>query len=387
MNPVLHTRELSVGYQHKIVVSGLTFHANAGEILTLIGPNGAGKSTVLKTIAAQLPPISGTIALCGDSLVGLSPHEVATRISLLLTGKPAAERMTCFDVAATGRYPYTGRFGLLSSKDREIVHDALCMVEAESLADTDFRCISDGQRQIVMLARAIAQQPRILLLDEPTSYLDISHKLRILTRLRTLAKERQIAVIQSLHELDLAQKFSDSVLCIHAQRAERCGTPEEIFSGDYISTLYGISTGKYDPLYGTAEASPVTGKPRIFVIGGNGSGIPVYRKLHRAGIPFAAGILHENDVDCPAAHALGAKVITERAFEPISDATYQEAETCLRQCEAVYCSLPAFGTGNARLAVLRDFAEKTHLLIQDLQTWLRSEMESTCNTHSSLTDH
>ena len=372
MKTVLNAAALSVGYQHKIVVDGLNFQACAGEILTLIGPNGAGKSTVLKTIAAQLPPIAGEIALCGKTLTGLSPHDIAVQVAILLTGRPAAERMTCFDVAATGRYPYTGMFGLLTAQDKEIIRDAMRMVGAEALADTDFRQISDGQRQIVMLARAIAQQPRILLLDEPTSYLDISHKLRILTLLRTLAKERQIAVVQSLHELDLAQKFSDSLLCIHGSRAERYGTPEEIFSGDYISVLYGISAGRYDPLYGTAEPAPLTDPPRIFVIGGNESGIPVYRRLHRAGIPFAAGILHENDIDCPAARSLAAAVITERAFEPISDAAFHAAETCIRQCGAVICCLTAFGTGNARLRALRDQAADDGLLIPDFEAWLQT---------------
>ena len=338
----LQTDALAVGYNKKIIVDGLTLSVSAGEICTLIGPNGAGKSTVLKTVAAQLPAVSGNIALCGNDLNTLREKDVSKRLSVLLTQKITAERMTCGDVAETGRYPYTGTLGILTAEDKRIVREAMSLVGAEHLYDTDFREISDGQRQCVMLARAIAQQPKIMLLDEPTSFLDIGHKLHILTLLRRLAKERQIAVIQSLHELDLAQKFSDTVICIRSGKADRAGTPEEIFSGDYISALYGIESGTYDPRYGTAEPAPVSGEPEVFVIGGGGTGIPVYRRLHRMGIPFAAGILHENDLEYPVAAASASVVITEKAFEPIGAETVRNAISVMNTCNRVICSVTDF---------------------------------------------
>ena len=338
----LQTDALAVGYNKKIIVDGLTLSVSAGEICTLIGPNGAGKSTVLKTVAAQLPAVSGNIALCGNDLNTLREKDVSKRLSVLLTQKITAERMTCGDVAETGRYPYTGTLGILTAEDKRIVREAMSLVSAEHLYDTDFREISDGQRQCVMLARAIAQQPKIMLLDEPTSFLDIGHKLHILTLLRRLAKERQIAVIQSLHELDLAQKFSDTVICIRSGKADRAGTPEEIFSGDYISALYGIESGTYDPRYGTAEPAPVSGEPEVFVIGGGGTGIPVYRRLQRMGIPFAAGILHENDLEYPVAAALASVVITEKAFEPIGAETLRKAISVMNTCNRVICSVTDF---------------------------------------------
>ena len=345
-NVCLQTDALSVGYGRKIIADGLTFTVSAGEICTLIGPNGAGKSTVLKTIAAQLPIISGTVALCGDNLNTLREKDVSKRLSILLTQKITADRMTCGDVAATGRYPYTGTLGILSDEDKKIVHEAMALVGAEHLYDTDFREISDGQRQCVMLARAIAQQPKIMLLDEPTSFLDIGHKLHILSLLRKLAKERQFAVLQSLHEIDLAQKFSDTVICIHNGKAERIGTPEEIFTGDYIAGLYEIQNGTYDPRYGTAEPAPLSGEPEAFVIGGGGAGIPVYRKLHRMGIPFAAGILHENDLEYPVAKALASVVITEKAFDPIGEETVSKAISVMNECQKVICCVTDFGEIN-----------------------------------------
>jgi len=342
----LQADALSVGYRKHIIVDGITFNISAGEICTLIGPNGAGKSTVLKTIAAQLPIISGTVSLCGDAIESLHEKDISKRLSVLLTQKINTERMTCGDVAETGRYPYTGTLGILTQRDKDIVHETMKLVGAAHLYDTDFREISDGQRQCVMLARAIAQQPQVMLLDEPTSFLDIGHKLHILTLLRQLAKEREIAVIMSLHELDLAQKFSDTVLCIRRGKADRVGTPEEIFSGDYISSVYDIRNGYYDPRYGITEPAAVTGVPEIFVIGGGGAGIPIYRKLHRMGIPFAAGILHENDLEYPVAKALASTVITEKAFEPIQSETISKALSVISNCRKVICSVRYFGEIN-----------------------------------------
>ncbi|MCQ2417377.1 MAG: ABC transporter ATP-binding protein [Oscillospiraceae bacterium] len=346
-NAVLQADSLAVGYHRKIVVDGLSFSIMPGEICTLIGPNGSGKSTVLKTISAQLSAISGDISMCGDALCSLKEKDIAKRLSVLFTQKLSTERMTCGDVVGTGRYPYTGTLGILSDHDLKIVKESMELAGAASLYHTDFRQISDGQRQCVMLARAIAQQPKILLLDEPTSFLDIGHKLHILTLLRQLARERQIAVIQSLHELDLAQKFSDMVICIHKGKAERIGIPEEIFSGDYISALYEMQHGTYDPRFGNAEPTALKWNPRIFVIGGGGAGITIYRRLHRLGIPFAAGVLHESDLEYPVANALASVVVTEKAFEPISSESVGKAFSIMERCEKVICCTEHYGTMNA----------------------------------------
>ncbi|MBR2284145.1 MAG: ABC transporter ATP-binding protein [Ruminococcus sp.] len=354
---VISAAGLCAGYGKKIVVDGLSFSVGAGEILTLIGPNGAGKSTVIKTIAAQLPAVSGNVYIGQMSLRQMNERDVSRHLSLLLTSRLSTDKMTCEDVVSTGRYPYTGRLGILSENDRRIVQDAMELTSVLHLRERDFRHISDGQRQCVMLARAIAQQPGIMLLDEPTSFLDISNKLRLLTLLRRLVREKNIAVIQSLHELDLAQKFSDRLLCIHGGKAERLGTPEEIFSGGYISRLYGIDTGSYDTLYGTAEPERIKGEPEVFVIGGGGSGIPVYRSLQRQGIPFAAGVIHENDIDHPAAEKLASVLITEAAFEPISSDTLDRARAVMRKCGRVICCADTFGTMNMGNLTLRQEAE------------------------------
>ena len=364
MDILLSSDSLSVGYGKKITVDDLSFEVRAGEIITLIGSNGAGKSTILKTIASLLPIISGSVYINNTDISAMTERDSSKVLSALFTQRLTAERMTCYEVAATGRYPYTGRLGILSAMDRKIVDEAMDMTSITHLADTDFSFISDGQRQIVMLARAIAQQPKVLVLDEPTSFLDINNKLRLLTLLRKLAKEKCIAIIQSLHELELAQRFSDKLLCIKNGKADRTGTPEEIFSGDYISELYGIHNGSFVSELGICEAEKTCGVPKIFVIGGNGKGIPVYRKLARQGIPFAAGIIYENDIDHPIAQALAAEVVSAKAFEPVGQADIERAIKIIEKCSTVICAKKTFGSYDNSNSVLLGFAEDRNIKIE-----------------------
>ena len=359
----LSAEGLSAGYGKTVVVSGISFELRAGEILTLIGKNGAGKSTLLRTCAAQLPAAEGTVYLDGRDIAAMDGSKIAKRLSVLLTERLIAERMTCGDVVATGRYPYTGRLGILSGEDTAQVKEAMELTGTAELYGRDFRQISDGQRQCVMIARAIAQQPKVMLLDEPTSFLDIGNKLKLLTLLRKLVRERGIAVMMSLHELELAQRFSDRVMCIGDEIFG--GTPEEVFTDGRIEQLYGVTEGGYDPLYGTAEPPKTEGAPEVFVICGGGSGIPVFRKLWRQGIPFAAGIIQENDIDFPAAKALAAEVVTEKAFEPISGETFSQAENVMERCGRVICTLDSFGQLNRENERLRDMAEESGKLVND----------------------
>ncbi len=173
----LKTRDLTVGYGGAPLIRDISIGIERGEIVALIGPNGAGKSTILKSITRQLRTIAGVVLLGECALTALPYRALAKKMAVVLTERPRPELMTCWDVAAAGRYPYTGRLGLLSKADEDAVRKALETVHALDLAERDFNAVSDGQRQRVLLARAIAQEPEIIVLDEPTSFLDIRHKL------------------------------------------------------------------------------------------------------------------------------------------------------------------------------------------------------------------
>ena len=154
-------RGLSVGYGGRPILSDVSLDIRRGEIVTLVGPNGSGKSTLLKTVTRRLPALSGKIFLDGEALDAIEAKRLASKMAVVLTDRVRPELMTCFDVAAAGRYPYTGSFGLLTKRDREIVDAALAQVNASDIAGHDFTSVSDGQRQRVLLARAIAQEPEI----------------------------------------------------------------------------------------------------------------------------------------------------------------------------------------------------------------------------------
>ena len=253
MNFFCETKDLAIGYGKAPLAEAIAVGVPRGKILTLIGPNGAGKSTLLKTLAGQLAPVGGTVLLDGQDLTSYTGNARAQKLALMLPHTRRTELTTCFEFAAAGRIPYTGRLGILSDADRQQVHAALELVGAEHLADRDFNCISDGQRQRILLARAICQQPEIILLDEPTSFLDIKGKIELLTILQKLAHTQNLAVIVSLHELDMAQKISDAVVCVSPGSVSGVLTPEQAFAPENIRTLYRLSAEQYETLFGAPK--------------------------------------------------------------------------------------------------------------------------------------
>ena len=241
MTYYFRTEKLAVGYDGKALIEDINIGIEKGTILTLIGPNGAGKSTILKSIARQLAPIAGTAYIDKKDLMEMSSKDISKTMALVLTKKLSAEMMTCRDVVATGRYPYTGHFGLLSKEDEVKVTEAMELVNVLEIGEQDFNKISDGQRQRVMLARALCQEPDIIILDEPTSFLDIKYKLEFMSILQKLKKMKGVTVIMSLHELVLARSLSDKVLCIADNKVDKFGSPDEIFTDEYISGLFDIN--------------------------------------------------------------------------------------------------------------------------------------------------
>ena len=288
----LTMRDLTVGYDRIPLIKNINLGVRPGEILTLIGPNGSGKSTILKTITKQLKTIGGSVFLGKESMRELTDSEISRHLSMVMTERIHTELLSGRDVVATGRYPYTGRLGILSQQDWKKVDEAIALVHAGEVQQQDFRRISDGQRQRLMLARAICQDTQVLILDEPTSY------------------------------------------------------------------LYGVKPQQFEPQTGQVFMERPEGIPEVFVIGGGGTGLAVYNRLQRQNIPFAAGILQENDVEYAAASALAACVFSEKAFFPVSEETFLRAKQMLDDCDACICALTEFGPYNEKNRQLYEYAKK-----------------------------
>ncbi len=235
----IRTEKLDIGYK-KDLIKDICLAVRPGEIVTLIGPNGCGKTTLLKTLTGELGKRGGTIYLDGDDKDALNSSEIAKRMSLVMTHRVKPELMTCKEVVEIGRYPYTGRLGILSDEDKQKVQEAMAWTDVSDLSENLFSNISDGQRQRVLLARAICQEPEILVLDEPTSFLDIRHKIHILEKIRAYVKEKNVAVLMSLHELEIARNLSDTVVALGEGQVLGMGSPADIFKEDFIRRLYHI---------------------------------------------------------------------------------------------------------------------------------------------------
>lgn len=354
-NDFLNLENIAAGYSKKIVLKDVSFELHRGEIISVIGPNGEGKSTLLKTIGRQIPLLGGNIFIEKKPLSKLNSKEFAKTVSVLLTRSAVPEFMTCREVVASARYPYTGFLGTLSSSDEKIVDECIELLELEKITSVKFCQASDGQRQRVMIARAICQQPDVLLLDEPFSFLDINHKLHLLNVLRKISA-KGTSIIMSVHEIDLALKISDKILCV-ANNSCSIKTPEELYSNDELKKLYSLNENKFDSYLGISELKAPLGGPKVFVFSDSGRGISFYRRLAKKNIPFAAGILFENDIDFPYASMMASKVFSCKPFSNIDDSLLQEARRCIDSCEHVINAGISSGDVNAPVRKLLEYSE------------------------------
>ena len=253
MENFLSLRGLSVGYPDRVVLQNIDLEILRGEILSVIGPNGAGKSTLLKSISGQLVLLGGSAVMQGEDIGKCSAAERARKMAVVLTEHIRPEYMTCREVVSAGRYPYTGRMGILQPRDKEIVEEAMARMKVTELSERDFNAISDGQKQRVLVARAIAQDTPVLLLDEPTSYLDLRYRTELMETLKDLALEGR-TVLMSLHEIDLALEVSDRILCVQEGKSVWCGSPREVLGQDRIRDLFGMPGEMYEKLFGETKS-------------------------------------------------------------------------------------------------------------------------------------
>lgn len=210
---VISLSQLSVGYtlSHP-VISDINLELRSGQLACLIGENGIGKSTLLKTLTGFLPKLKGSLLLGDRDIESFSQRELARQVSIVLTQKPDVQNLTIEEIIGLGRSPYTGFFGRLRAEDRKVVDDAIATMGIEKLRGRMIQTLSDGERQKVMIAKALAQETSIILLDEPTAFLDFPSKAETFQSLQRMAHERDKLILLSTHDLELAVRFADSLL-------------------------------------------------------------------------------------------------------------------------------------------------------------------------------
>ena len=242
--------DISAGDGKNIIVKNVSLDIKKGEVISLIGPNGGGKSTFLKTISGRLKPLGGSVMIDEKDLYKIPLKSRSKILAIVTTDRVKPEHMTGLDIVSAGRLPYTGGFGELSQKDHEAVERAMDLMNVEPLKDKDFNSLSDGQKQRILIARAICQEPRYLLMDEPTSYLDIRYRMELMDTVKELSYQG-VTVIMSLHEPELALRVSDRILLINEEGRASVKTPGEVINEGLIRELYGMSEEMYERVRGT----------------------------------------------------------------------------------------------------------------------------------------
>lgn len=237
----LSTHNLVIGYKNTALSSEINIDLKEGEITSVIGPNGSGKTTLIKTLMGQLNELAGDIFIDGVNKNLISLTEKSRKMAILLTERVRLENMLCRDVVSMGRFPYTGKLGVLAANDKQVVEASMRIIGIDKLAGKEFSHISDGQKQLILLARAIAQEPQILILDEPTSFLDIKYKIKLFDVLRNLADKRNITVLMSIHDISMVDKVSDSIIAIDGKHHVEQGAVKDFVNKDKLKKLFDLN--------------------------------------------------------------------------------------------------------------------------------------------------
>lgn len=220
------TNRLTVGYRGHRVVEDISLSLPCGRLVCLLGPNGAGKSTLLRTLCGFQPPIAGTVTISGSDITTMSAAEVARLVSVVLTDRPLTPSLTAAEMVGMGRAPYTGFWGRLSDNDRRLVSEAMQTVGVDSLATRRMGRLSDGERQKVMIAKALAQHTPVIVLDEPTAFLDYPSKVAVMKTLARLAHDEGKTILMSTHDLELAAQLGDELMEIENKHIRKITADE-----------------------------------------------------------------------------------------------------------------------------------------------------------------
>ncbi|MCP4751277.1 MAG: ABC transporter ATP-binding protein [Proteobacteria bacterium] len=293
MTAILSTDRLSVGYTvkrrpSKVVGQDLSLELKKGELVCLLGPNGAGKSTLIRTLAGIQPPLQGTVLLENRDIRRLPPGELARIVAVVLTEKVMVGHLSVYQLVGLGRTPYTNSWGTLKQKDRDIVQWALESTDTWHLRHRDVDELSDGERQKVMIARALAQEPKLLILDEPTAFLDLSHRLEMLRLLRNLAREGGISILLSTHDLEIALKTADCFWLMPADGLLRMGAPEDLVLSGAFETTFVKEGIEFDRQTGSFKLQQAEA-PEIGLSGGGMAGFWTAQALKREGLQVVDG--------------------------------------------------------------------------------------------------
>jgi iron complex transport system ATP-binding protein len=358
--PLLEVAGVTFGYGRQPLLYDVRLRVRAGEMLGLLGPNGSGKTTLLRLLSGVLTPQQGQVLLQGRPLRVWGRRGAARRIAVVPQEMQLPFAYTVENMVLLGRTPFVNFLGSRGRDDRAVVLDAMQATGVDALAGRVFNQLSGGERQRVMLAMALAQQPELLLLDEPTAHLDIKYQIETLELVQRLNRERGVTVIAAMHDLNLAARYFTRLLLFQRGIVADAG-PAEVLEPRLLGRVYGVDVqvgilrgaehlSVLPPSGETKLAGPKRGmRPGVHIMGGGGSGEVMMRALADAQVPFVVGALNIGDSDHALALRLAEQVISEQPYAPISAAAMQRVrESLARAALLIVCPMP-IGPGNVDL--------------------------------------
>ena len=355
MSVKLEVNKLDYKYDNLKVLKEISFAITEGSFIGLIGPNGSGKSTLLKNINALLKPDSGTVYLDNFDLEQMKPKEIAKELAVVPQNTNISFDFTVEEIVLMGRSPYLNRFKGESKKDLEIAKQAMLETNILELKDRLFSQLSGGEKQRVIIARSLAQEPTVLLLDEPTSNLDINYQLEIMNLLTRLNLQEDLTILTVLHDLNLAAQYCEKLILLKGGEIYDYGSPAEIITSENIEEVYGskvVINRDYE------DGKPYIRIPKqkgyrqeelahqIHLISGGGTGRRLIENLVRSGYQLSCGVLNQGDSDWDAAYRLGVEVVTEKPFAPISTEKHEENLALIKAADTIILTDTPIGHGN-----------------------------------------
>ena len=350
---LLSVHGLTVSYAAHTVLRDVSFDVPQGDLVVVLGPNGAGKTTLLRTIAKVVSPKVGVVLLDGRDIAKLPVRQLMKTLSVVPQSEGSVFSFTVQDIVAMGRTPHLPPLAPLSQRDWQIIREAMEATDVWELRDRLFTELSGGEQRRVLIAKALAQEPQLLLLDEPTANLDLHYQLEVVELIQRLNRERGITVLAVLHDLNLAAMLGQRFILMHKGRIYAVGNADEVLTPQNIQQVYGV------PVVVTRH--PLNGKPiillaerriptlrgvKVHVVCGGGTGSEVMAMLTAAGCQVTAGALNRGDSDFEAAQLLGVSVIEEQPFMPISQEAFERTKEMIANAEVVVLTDVPFGWGN-----------------------------------------
>ncbi len=344
-----------VGYGDGAVVSGASLAVHAGEMVGLVGPNGAGKSTLLRAVTGGAVLMAGRISIVGEPLGDLSAQRRAALVGVVPQTVSATFSFPSRDFVEMGRNPHLGRLEHPGPADHAVVERAMRLTDTWRLAAEPVDTLSGGDLQRLALAQALAQEPRVLLLDEPVSHLDLNHRLQVLDLVRSLA-DGGLAVLTVFHDLDLAARYSDRLAVVAAGRVGNAAAPADVITPDSLREVFGVrAVVGTDPVTGTLSVTPVLreesvraagARGRVLLVAGSGSGASLMRRLSLAGFEVLVAAVNLGDVDEGVAQALGLRRVSLAPYASIDDDARDRVRDLAAGADAIVVSRVPFGGAN-----------------------------------------